>query len=469
MTPLPLASPDPTEHGVAIRGENAPRLLAIPSLVVAFAALFAWALAKEHSIAPSMRWFMNLDPIDLRVYDVAATHLRHGGDLYSTNFVGDLPFTYPPFACVFFLPFTWTDQVVRVTLLWQGLNFLCLATVILLVIRRFFKSTPATLLLALVMAAGCFMLSPVRHNFFYGQINCLLMFLVALDFLPSRHGEGRSPGYPNHWLVGVGTGLAAGLKLTPAFFILLFLIQHRFRAASVTVATFGVTVLIGLWKVPDATAFWTEAISDSSRIGEHTNRGAQSIRSLLYRTLNDVGADPAGSGASTLSTWWIGLSLLTVAVFAAGAWLGHRRGDVVFPFALAGVTACLISPFSWIHHWVWLAPLGIAGILGMVKIIQQRLLQASPAGSLSRSRWLLLQAIAIVVVTLAVVVFSPMAEWRYFPDLYIFAHRKDDTHWLNWMRTGIGFLALALYLVINLVLLRRHRAGTIRTGERPKP
>ena len=66
------------------------------------------------------------------------------------------------------------------------------------------------------------LLEPIRSTLTYGQINALLMALVAFDCLT------RAPRWPR----GIGVGIAAAVKLTPAVFLLFFLLRRDLRSAA---------------------------------------------------------------------------------------------------------------------------------------------------------------------------------------------------------------------------------------------
>jgi alpha-1,2-mannosyltransferase len=62
---------------------------------------------------------------------------------------------------------------------------------------------------------------------------------------------------------------------------------------------------------------------------------------------------------------WRGAPRLGATLLVAGvklvpllfiAYLLHRRGLVFAGLMTCALTALLISPISWDHHWVWLAP-----------------------------------------------------------------------------------------------------------------
>ena len=60
-------------------------------------------------------------------------------------------------------------------------------------------------------------LEPVRTTIALGQISIVLLAIVVLDLLPLSR--------PSRWQ-GVGVGIAAGIKLTPMFFIPFLLVTR---------------------------------------------------------------------------------------------------------------------------------------------------------------------------------------------------------------------------------------------------
>ena len=208
-------------------------------------------------------------------------------------------------------------------LLWQGGTALALFTVIMLVLReRGLKLSPAMWLLGLLLLGCTPANEPVHGTLFFGQINIFLMLLVALDILPRKRA-----------LPGIGIGLAAGMKLTPAYMGLVLLFQKRWWQAIIAILTFAVTVAIGFVTIPDAADFWTDAIFKSSRVGEHTNPGAQSIRSVMVRAWGIDGG-------------WIWLAAVVVVFIltclALRTAMKHRNNSAAL--ALAGISSCLVSP-----------------------------------------------------------------------------------------------------------------------------
>ena len=256
-------------------------------------------------------------PSDLKVYLLGGEKVAHHQPLYEADLLPGLPFTYPPFAGVVF---SWLAESTVLGVAWKAASVL----VLLLVVRA---GTDRHALLLTAVFVLC--LSPVQGTLYFGQINLLLMGLVCLDFLPRVK------------LPGIGVGLAAGIKLTPAFFVLLFIQQRRWGAVFIAAFTFLCTVATGFSEVTDAKHFWTDAIFATSRIGTDDNPGAQSIRQVLAR----AGMD---------SPW---LWLILASAVTALALIASRRAPAPLAASFIGMTACLVSPFSWYHHWVWIVPM----------------------------------------------------------------------------------------------------------------
>jgi alpha-1,2-mannosyltransferase len=174
-------------------------------------------------------------------------------------------------------------------------------------------------------------LEPVRLSLQLGQVNLVILAVVVADVLgPDKR----------RW-AGVGIGIVAGIKLTPALFILYLVLIGRRRAAAVASLTFAATVLVGFLFLPrDSNTFWLRGgFDDVARITSDAIANT-SLRGLFVR-LDVVGA------STTIATAVLAVAALVVAVLA---W---RRGHAVLGLAIVGLTTAAVSPFSWSHHWVW--------------------------------------------------------------------------------------------------------------------
>ncbi|MFF7523076.1 glycosyltransferase 87 family protein [Streptomyces pseudovenezuelae] len=276
------------------------------------------------------------DWFDLRVYHGAVdTWVHHGGRLYDYRVPGTAyGFTYPPFAAVAMLPMALLDlrAAIAVGLL---LNLAALAVVVRLLTGRAWRRHGwyGCALGACALA----LFEPLRDTFSFGQVNLLLLALVLVDAWLLATGRER-------W-AGAGIGLAAAVKLTPAIFIGLLLLARRGRAAAVaTVVALTATGFAAL-VAPDASRFyWTDALWDTSRVGRLDYVSNQSLQGILARL-----------GETDRALWAVAV-LLTLGVWAVRARRAVAAGAWAAAFALTGLTACLVSPITWVHHLVWLLP-----------------------------------------------------------------------------------------------------------------
>ena len=293
---------------------------------VVLVALAAVAVTVFVATVPTFRHFF-----DLGVYRGAVRDwLIDGGDLYSFTYRDtDYGFTYPPFAALVMSPLSVTSWPVAI-----AAGLLVNAACVTVLLRWYLlpiadrRGWPRWTAVALAfLAFGLF--EPARDTFSFGQINLVLLVLVFSDLR-------------NHRWRGVGAGLAAAIKLTPAVFILYLLVARRYKAAATAGATAaGATVLAFLIAPGPSKTFWTAAVWDTARIGKLDYVSNQSLRGVVARL--DLPA-----------TYWL------VAVLAVLAywfwWITTQRPALPLGYAATGLVACLISPVTWVHHLVWTVP-----------------------------------------------------------------------------------------------------------------
>jgi len=280
--------------------------------------------------------------IDLDVYRTGARVLLHGGDLYGRlPRLGDgheLPFTYPPFAALCFVPLA--------LLSYSTANWLLTAVTIACVAASlwcFAASTPGAAgawmrrLLPWALPAAL-LLEPVRSTLAYGQINALLMALITFDCLT------RAPRWPR----GIGVGIAAAVKLTPGVFLLFFLLRRDLRSAARAGLSFAACTSAAFALAPhDSLRYWTQIAYQPARIGGIAYAANQSILGTLARF---------GLSNPARAWLWLVLCLLVAALAVTGMRGALQTGHVTHALLLNAAAGLLISPISWSHHWVWAAP-----------------------------------------------------------------------------------------------------------------
>ncbi|MFD5092230.1 glycosyltransferase 87 family protein, partial [Amycolatopsis thailandensis] len=286
------------------------------------------------------------DGQDLEVYVGGSRLLLDSGDLYGTwvqTHGGWLPFTYTPFAAAVFVPGTLLSTAIATRLV--GLASIIAGGIVVylfvatlngsLTDRANVRGRAIAVLAAIGAQAVGGLMEPVRSTLGFGQINTLLMLMVVLDAL--LPGRARTKGL----LIGV----AAAIKLTPAFFILFFLFRKDFRSAVRVVAGFLGAGLLMFAFAPGASAkFWTDVLFDTSRIGDRGYVGNQSLRGMLARF---------GFGSAEEIVW----VLAAAAVVALTAFVIARVAEPVFALTACAVGGLLVSPVTWTHHWIWCVPI----------------------------------------------------------------------------------------------------------------
>jgi alpha-1,2-mannosyltransferase len=304
-------------------------------------ALASFALAVAYGLYIALRTY----EVDLGVY------LRLGGRYVFTSHLysfvlpnTSLPFTYPPFAALLFAPWQRTfTSVGLVQAVWTMGNLVALIGVLVLSVRLVKPSLDgvATWRLALALSLPAVLLNPVLMTIGFGQVNLFVTFLVMWDLLSERRiGKRQMP-------LGVATGLAAAVKLTPLLFVPYLVITRRWRGALTCVLTFGACELVSFAVSPASSrAYWTKAIFQPGRAGELTIVDNQNLWGVLDRFTHGLLPDA------------VVLPLLLLAA-AAGLWLAaqaHRRSSPFLGVLICAVTCLIVSPISWVHHMVWVVP-----------------------------------------------------------------------------------------------------------------
>jgi alpha-1,2-mannosyltransferase len=364
--------------------------------------------------------------IDLDVYRIGGQTWLHGGDLYGrlppTRQGIGLPFSYPPISAVLLAPLSLPPMAVAGVLL-------TLATIALTaVVLRVFLAAARPADRPSWRAVGwllppALLLEPVRNTIGYGQVNVLLMALVAADCLV------REPRWPRGALVG----LAAAVKLTPGAFVLFFLLRRDYRAARTAALWFAASTGAGfLLDWPDSVRYWTSVIFQTGRPGSPAYAANQSIGAVLAR----AGLDPhAAAGLGV----WLGLSVVTLLL----AWRGMRyaleHGRDAWAVSLNAFAALLISPISWSHHWVW-------GVTAMLVLACQGL--SAPSAAMRRC------LLALAAAGTAVFAVSP--QW-------LLPHGTDhELHWAAWEQlAGSSYVLLAVAVLAVSAAGRRRTAGNV--------
>jgi alpha-1,2-mannosyltransferase len=372
-------------------------------LVAVNIAVVAWILLSFRDGVVSSAYRMDLD-----VYRVSVDVWWQGGNLYDTEPTlqngWHLPYLYPPVAILVLAPFAvvpmWLASAV-----WALVTIAAVALVLVVVLRSL-AVRPTPLLVGTLLPVSL-VLEPVRETLYFGQINWLLMALVVADCLV------RTPRWPRGMLVGI----AAAVKLTPAVFVLFFLLRGDRRAAFTAGLSFlGATAVGFLVSWSNSVQFWTHEAFYSSQFRGMANEMNQSLKVTLVR----FGVDP--------KMLWPLLAIAVLAVTALGMRRAFAAGSPAWALSLNALGTLLISPVSYSHHWIWVVPILLTGAVHAWRTRHPAMIAAVAAGTLlavvsphwwwdPQEPWHIWRLLtgnayvwaALVVITVAA---TPLGEWR---------------------------------------------------------
>ena len=279
--------------------------------------------------------------IDLQVYRAGAEHLVDGRPLYAGGVLLDLPFVYPPFAAVAFVPML-ALPLPALKLLWTAGTLALLGYVV----------APRPAQRGDAAGAG----ARLGHG------------------RPGRAGELARPG-AHHPLPGAdqrrGVGHGAGRRAGPAGQPVARGGHRAGRGAQADPAAVrGLPAghrpaggrrpprwarsgwppgWVRWWPRPTSRAYWWDGtFAAAGRISDVAATTNHSLNGLLARAL--------GEGSAARVGYLVGGALLAAGTLAVAArW--HRRGAELPALTLVGLGSAAVAPFAWSHHWVWFVPL----------------------------------------------------------------------------------------------------------------
>jgi alpha-1,2-mannosyltransferase len=320
-------------------GRVAARLASWPPWAVTGLGVLAW-IAALAAIEPLVRGYLTSAPdqrmVDLNVYRTGGLSVLQGQPLYAmlTQPPQLLPFTYPPDAALFAVPLAlmpWSAA----QLVWVPFIYVPLAVVIWFAFAPLLRrcGRMRAVVFAVVFAA-CAYLFPMRDEMRFGQVDMALLAMAVADC------AAIAPRWPRGALVG----LATAIKLVPGVFIVYLWLSGRRRAA-LTAVIAALAWTLGAWLLlpHDSVTYWTSVIFDSGRLGSNSGPSDQSLRGMLLREFLP------GQAPGVL---WVAIA---VAVAGAGFALARRlarESREMEGIAVTALLAVLLSPVSWIHHFI---------------------------------------------------------------------------------------------------------------------
>jgi uncharacterized membrane protein len=281
-------------------------------------------------------------------------------------------FSYPPFAVLPFVPFTLLSFRHAVEA-WQAISLALLVAAFVWIVRAARLSAAPAMALAAVFLMG----EPLENSLGLGQINQLVLVLVALFVWALASGRGV--------LAGVALGVATALRFHPALFIVWLAWRRRWRACGVAALTAVVCTALAT-----AMVGWAATVEYVS--GVAPQYGYATVPGLLGNLSLTGWIVATGHGlmpAVPAAAWRLAGVVASVALLGAAAVTLRPSGPVpparlVPELAFLALVLLLVTPNTTINHLVFtLLPLAV--------LIDATLRAGSPA----RAAWL---ALALVLI-----------------------------------------------------------------------
>ena len=278
--------------------------------------------------------YTNIAFIDVEVYVRGARAFLDGQPIYDDN-PNQLPFIYPPFAALVFLPLGVLPGLATAIVTVTSLAALARTSWLLATHAPGLLPKSTTLARACGIFAGLAVLEPTIETLRLGQVGLILLWLVAEDLL----GDHRS-------IQGALVGFGTAVKLVPGIFLPFYVLIGRIRAAIVGGLVFAASIAIGFVFLPTESAqYWLEDAFSSSRL--------PSVEYIANQSF--LGAWSRGGGQSG-AIWFLFMMVTIAALLIVGAWM-WRRDEQLLAFGTVSLAGLLASPISWTHHWVAMFPL----------------------------------------------------------------------------------------------------------------
>lgn len=316
-------------------GLHRPHLTGTSFRAVASHALLITALMVVYEL---IRW---IDPVDFYVYMYAGQHAGTG-DVYEAVVTGPrlpdgLPYNYGPAGLLLFAPLSLLP-IDLAFVIWSFVQLALLAWMV----HCLTHSLRQSLVWMLIFAPT----TVLAQHYLWGQINLLLM-AACLSVLVASGGAPSSASGSASRIQGALVGVAAAIKLTPAIFILYFIIRRNWSAFWWALGS-GVIVtgLAFLCFPADSIDFFGALMNLSGRVslgeffvtpGNNSLQGALAFFGMpqMFRYIV--------LGVVAIPCFWIAVRL-------------HRANAVLAGSLVIGLTATVLSPVSWIHHFVYILP-----------------------------------------------------------------------------------------------------------------
>ncbi len=283
------------------------------------------------------------------IYETPATALARYADGPGPGGLRLVVNAHPPTSILLGLPFALMSYSTAF-LSWNLFSLMLLIASLFIMARALkMKWNATTLPRAYILALIC---GPLNEQIYEGQLNLVLLVLIVAGWSADR-SDRQITG-------GALVGTAAAIKIVPAFLLLYFVLQRRWRAvASGVIAILFLTLLTSA--ILGASAYsdyvktglgtpleWRSAWGNQSLLGLWSKLFDPSLRPTSSRSVPVVQNRVLSWGATLLCDFTLMVFLCRIVPRAT------TRGDCDLAFSMLLPAVILMSPVAWDHYFVLL-------------------------------------------------------------------------------------------------------------------
>lgn len=286
-------------------------------------------------------FFTNMDDFGV-YYETSKKIINHDYTIYNVKIHTDV-FNYPPVYSIIIKPIGYFNYFfIKNIWLILSITLYILSSIILFKLLDIkFKEN------ILFFISLSFIFKPALETFKWGQVNSIVLFLIICGlffYLQERD-----------IVSGILFGFAAAVKLSPAIFILLFLVKKKYTIVATFILTF---ILLNLWAVmilgfDTSINYYLKLLPELFKRGMFDNPYNQSFHNLFSRLFKE------GNGYSTpvfvsnkLADILTKVSTTIILILSIITLIIKRDSEFILLFSLLLITSLISSNLLWEHHFI---------------------------------------------------------------------------------------------------------------------
>lgn len=272
---------------------------------------------------------------DFTVHYYSPKIILAGQNPYLERGASFIPDVYPPFAILFFSPFTLLSFPIAEKT-WAVISILSLLSAVYLIFKIYNKNIFSVL--GFVVLGLVSLSFPVKFTLGMGQINNLILFLFVFSiyFLDKK----------KNYLSSFFLALSLAIKFFPVFFPLYFLIKKKWKILFFAAITFCLFYIIAFLLDPKINIYFYKNILPTFLDGWKTDYYNQSLSGFIGRSISE-------DYIRSLIRYFLSVIFIIISFFVI---LKSTAKDKLQNMHLGLLVSLniIVSSFSWQHHFVFM-------------------------------------------------------------------------------------------------------------------